>query len=98
MLSYQFIIGFAGLPAQQNALVEAVSKSNLTLPAEFVRAMGLDPQLLRPPEEAPAEPPVPFTSLEEIDRAIERRLAAWDLGRLARQAVEDHIDRVRGRV
>src|SRR5262245_2953214 len=38
-----YIICHAGLPAQQNAMVEAVSKSAIQLPEEFVKAMNLDP-------------------------------------------------------
>jgi hypothetical protein len=93
------------LPAQQNAVVEAVSKSRLELPEEFIRAMGLDPQLLHraPPEGGLPIPlggphTIAFTPLAEIEKAIERRLAAWDLPGRARQAVQDQIDRARGRV
>jgi hypothetical protein len=100
------------LPSQQNALVEAVSKSSLSLPDEFIRAMGLDPQWfrsgkgVRPPKDKGSDPfsgassaeTIPFTPLEEIDKAIQRRLTAWDLTRLAQQAVQDHIDRIRGRI
>jgi hypothetical protein len=93
------------LPAQQNAVVEAVSKSRLSLPEEFVRAMGLDPQLFgrQPPADGLPVPlggprVIAFTPLAEIERAIERRLAAWDLPARARQSVREQIDRARGRV
>jgi hypothetical protein len=77
------------LPAQQNAVVEAVSKSGLSIPEEFLQAMGLDAALLR---REPA--PVPFTPLAEIEKAIERRLAGFDLGALVRE----RLDVARGRV
>src|SRR5437016_4550290 len=35
------------LPTQQNAVVEAVSKSEIELPAEFIKAMGLEPDVFR---------------------------------------------------
>jgi hypothetical protein len=38
-----FIIGFAFLPTQQHAVVEAVSKSAVRLPDEILRALGIDP-------------------------------------------------------
>jgi hypothetical protein len=108
------------LPAQQNALVEAVGKSSVALPDEFIQAMGLSADLFqqsgptvgaRNYESAlgagaalgtglpsPPSPLIPFTPLAEIERAFERHLAAWDLRRLTRQAVQEHIDRIRGRI
>jgi hypothetical protein len=82
------------LPAQQNAVVEAVSKSQLVLPADFLPALGLDPTLFT----SPAGQPIAFTPLEEIEHAIQRTIAGWDVEALARQAVADHLDRARGRV
>jgi hypothetical protein len=107
------------LPAQQNALVEAVGKSSVALPDEFIQAMGLSADLfqqsapglgtapalgaglLTPPTPLSAglpSPLIPFTPLAEIERAIERHLAAWDLRRLTHQAVQEHLDRIRGRI
>jgi hypothetical protein len=86
------------LPTQQLALVEAVGKSSLSLPEDFIRAMGLDAEVFQRQPEETAIPAIPFTPLTEIERAVERRLSAWDLGRLTRQAVQDHIDRLRGRI
>jgi hypothetical protein len=82
------------LPAQQNAVVEAVSKSAVAIPEEFLKAMGLDPAVCAGP---PAST-VPFTALEEVQRAIDARIAVWDAGRFTRQLVQEHIDRARGRV
>jgi hypothetical protein len=81
------------LPCNQNALVEAVSKSGVSPAA--LRQLGLNP----PPLPAPPAPAViAFTPEGEIHRAIERRIAAFDFEALARRAVADGIDRARGRV
>jgi hypothetical protein len=41
---------------------------------------------------------VPFTALEEVERHVERRVAAVDWEALARRAVEDGWQKARGRV
>jgi hypothetical protein len=81
------------LPANQDSLVEAVSKGGADIPPEFLRALGLD--LSSAP---PAERVVPFTALEEIERHVERRIAAVDWEALARRAVEDSWHKACGRV
>jgi hypothetical protein len=84
------------LPANQDALVEAVSKGAAELPDDFVRALGLDPSLFRRP---PADDPIiPFTPLDEIERHIRRCLDGVDFAALARRAVAEGLDRARGRV
>jgi len=70
------------LPAQQNAVVETVSKGQ-ALTDDFRRALNL-----------PDPPALAFTSLGEIERHIRRRFERIDFERLARDAV----DRVRGRI
>jgi hypothetical protein len=85
------------LPANQEALVEAVSKGDLDLPADFLQALGLDSALFRRP--APAGSPViPFTTLEEVERHVQRCLDRVDFTALAEKAVQDGLDRARGRV
>src|SRR5262245_16442592 len=79
------------LPAQQNAVVEAVSKG-LPLPEEFRAAMGVE---LTAPAAVPVEP---FTPLEEYEKALRRALAALNLNELITKAVRDGSDRARGRV
>src|SRR5262249_3428861 len=74
------------LPAQQNAVVEAVSKSLLTIPDEFLAVFGLESR------------PMAFTPFDEVKRAIQRAIASWDVEGLARRSVQDHFDRARGRV
>lgn len=80
------------LPANQDALVEAVSKGAVDLSPELLKALGLAMPLVLPPRI------IPFTSLEEIEKAIKRRLDVIDFDTLARQAVADALDRARGRV
>jgi hypothetical protein len=73
------------LPANQEALVEAVSKGDLELPASLRTALAV-------PEPAPRV--VPFTPLEEVERAVRRAAGRVDVAALVRQALE----RARGRV
>jgi hypothetical protein len=84
------------LPCNQASLVEAVSKGQLQLPAglraEIERMLGLDLAAAPPP------PVIAFTPEEEIHKAITRRIAAVDFEALARRAVQDGLDRARGRV
>jgi hypothetical protein len=72
------------LPAQQNAVVESVSKG--LIPADFRKALGL------------ADPVIPFTTQDEIERAIERRIEALDFSALATRVVQVACDRARGRI
>src|SRR5262249_50083234 len=76
------------LPAQQNAVVEAVSKG-LVIPEEFRQALRLP--------DAPA-PPVGFTPLAEVERHIRRRVDAINFDALAPRAFGNALDRARGRV
>ncbi len=80
------------LPAQQNAVVEAVSKSAVEVPEEFLKLLGLDPAALERPH------PMRFTPLEEIEKALLRRIESLDFVTLADRAACDVLDRARGRV
>ncbi len=82
------------LPANQNALVESVSKGALELAPDLLRALGLDPHRLP----APAGRVIPFTPLAEVARAVEARLAALDLPALAEKVVKEVLQRSIGRV
>jgi hypothetical protein len=85
------------LPANQDALVEEVSKGAVDLPPDFLRALGLDPVLFR--REPPAGSPViPFTPLDEVERHIRRSLDRVDFAALAEKALQEGWDRARGRV
>lgn len=72
------------LPAQQNAVVEAVSKG---LPDELRQALNL-----------PERTAIPFTALSEIERSIQRRLDALDFESMAQRAVTRALDKARGRI
>jgi hypothetical protein len=82
------------LPCQQNAVVEAVSKS-LPVPADFLRLLGVDPEAV---ERKPDVANIGFTPLEEIEKALCRALARIDLAEVARKMVQTHLDRLRGRI
>jgi hypothetical protein len=81
------------LPANQDSLVEAVSKGAVELSPELRRALGLDPSLFA----APARP-VPFTPLAEVERHAERAVAALDLDAWTEKTLEDIWKRLSGRV
>jgi len=74
------------LPANQHALVEAVAKGTLALADPLRQALGLD---------RPA--PIPFTALQEVERAVARQLTDR-LPVLVEHAVASALDRVRGRI
>ena len=92
------------LPANQDALVEAVSKGAVALDAELVRALGLDAGLLPSPLGGEGlgvrgvERPVAFTPLAEVERAATRAVEAVDWGAFTARRVAERIDRLRGRV
>ena len=73
------------LPANQDALVEAVSKGHLSLPA--LRALGLD-----------ANPVTPFTAMDEVASAVARRLTGIDFDAIVRQSMANAFDRASGRI
>jgi hypothetical protein len=74
------------LPANQHALVEAVAKGTVCLPAPIRQALGLD-----------STPVVGFTALDEVERSVRRHLADR-LPSLVDQAVAAALDRARGRI
>lgn len=88
------------LPAQQNAVVEAVSKSAVPpLSEEVQKAIGILVKGLDTPAPPAADAPaIPFTPLEEIHQAIRRRIGTFDFDHLARQALQEAIDRKKGRI
>jgi len=83
------------LPANQSALVEAVSKG-LSLPAEMADLFGIKADTVPRPELPPAGAriPIPFTSEEEITRLIRTRLAGIN----PQAIVQDAMDRAKGRI
>jgi hypothetical protein len=74
------------IPANQDALVESVSKGLVALPDDFCRALGIGPV---------GEPAVTgFTPLAEVERAVRDAVSRVDL----RAVVKQSLDRARGRV
>ena len=84
------------LPANQDALVESVSKGALDLTPDLLRALGIDPQIL--PAPTPPGRIVSFTPLAEVRRAVEAGLAAIDFPALAEKVVKEVLKRAKGRV
>jgi hypothetical protein len=86
------------LPAQGNAVVESVSKS---IPPDIQRALGIDIRA-EDKNNHPARPetgrPIPFTRLGTVQKAIDTALARLDMAATLHRTIEDHIDRLRGRV
>jgi hypothetical protein len=84
------------LPINQNALVEAVSKS--AVKPEALKQFGID--LPEPAASGLAAPPtlISFTSEREIRQALERRIGGFDFEGLAKRAISDGIDRACGRI
>jgi hypothetical protein len=73
------------LPCQQNAVVESVSK---TVPPTFLKALGL-----AAPDPTP-NPVIPFTPLDEIARALQRRIDAINFFEWAAADLEQRRGRV----
>ncbi len=97
------------LPAQQNAIVEAVSKSTIQLPEEFIQALELDPFVFRSKgavaheaaakaDQATRGAGIKFVPLDEIEKALLRHVNSLDLSALASQTAQQVLDKVRGRV
>jgi hypothetical protein len=78
------------LPCQQNAVVEEVSKG-VRIPDGIL-------ELFKIPKAWTELPVLPFTTEAEVLKSIDRQINAIDFHHLAHQAVEDGIDRARGRV
>jgi hypothetical protein len=78
------------LPANQDALVEAVSKG--AMPTDFLAACGVADSY------QPSPTPLGFTPWEEIEKAIQRQVAAIDFDAVAGGIMRDALDRARGRV
>jgi hypothetical protein len=77
------------LPANQDALVEAVSKG--AMPGDYLAACGFAETYLPPT-------PTPFTPWEEIEKAIDRHVAAIDFDAVTATFIQNAYDRARGRV
>jgi hypothetical protein len=92
------------LPAQQNAVVQAVSKSAPCLSEELRKALGIESILQNAaisgqPPTAPAPPDIiPFISLADIEKEIRQAFLAIDPLLWVERVAQDRIDRLRGRI
>jgi hypothetical protein len=98
------------LPAQQEAIVEAVSKAAVKIPEEILKAMSLDPEMFAqdvttafdksssPPNLATTPILTRFVPLDEIEKALLRQVNSVNVHALATKAAEDALDKLRGRV
>jgi hypothetical protein len=84
------------MPVNPHTLVEAVSKSNLTVPPWLLKALGFD-RMPEPP--TPALPAViPQTPLAEVAKAVAERAGKQRLEGMLKQAAREAAERARGRV
>lgn len=85
------------LPAQQNAIVQSVSKSLPPIPLAVREALGMSDEessLIQPHE----SDPVAFTLMSTIAEAAGKRLTEINPVEVAEKAVSERLDRARGRV
>jgi hypothetical protein len=88
------------LPTQQQAVVEAVSKSFGQIPTTLAKAFDLEksePPVAAPPPAA-AKVVARFTPLEEISKNLVRQIETLDLESVVLQSIDLAIQKARGRV
>jgi hypothetical protein len=82
--------------------VESVSKGGMKLTKEMVKALRLPdsfPVDRKPTPNADPQPTLSrFTPIEEIDKALARRLGAIDINAIVSNAVQSTLDKMKGRV
>jgi len=86
------------LPANQDALVESVSKGSLALSDDVLQALGLNKQVFGDGDGGAQERIIPFTSLEEIHKAVLGQVAAIDFEALAEKTIKETWYKSLGRV
>lgn len=86
------------LPANQDALVESVSKGSLALSEDVLQALGLNKQVFGDGDGGAQERIIPFTSLEEIHKAVLGQIAAIDFEALAEKTIKETWYKSLGRV
>jgi hypothetical protein len=72
------------------ALVEAMSKGTIELPADLAKALGFDDALFRrPPNESRLfGTAVPFTPLTEVEKTVNATITGIDFEGIARRAAD----------
>lgn len=86
------------LPANQDALVESVSKGSLVVSDNVLQALGLNKQIFGDGDGGIQERIIPFTALDEIHKAVRDRIAAIDFEALAEKTIKDTWYKSLGRV
>jgi hypothetical protein len=84
------------MPAQQHAVLESVSRALPSIPDEIRKALGIELKTVAPPD--PAAAIIPFTSLAQVEKALDRALAALDPEAMALPLARDRLERLRGHV
>jgi hypothetical protein len=77
------------LPANQDALVEAVSKGAIELATPLRSALGLPEISVRP---------IPFLPFAEVERAVQLQIQTIDIEALTKRTVSDIVERFQGKV
>lgn len=78
------------LPAQQNAVLESVSKS--LLPESFTKALNLEVPKAQPQEART----IAFTNIDEVERLVASQIGKWNVD--IDGHIKDALDRHRGKV
>jgi hypothetical protein len=91
------------LPAQQNAVVEAVGKALPDAPAGLLSALGICPESPRVATRgltttARQAPDIPFTTLDTLEALLQRHLDALGFPDRAEKMLQAKLDLWRGRV
>ena len=86
------------LPANQDALVESVSKGSLVLSDGVLQALGLNKQVFGDGDGGAHERIIAFTSLDEIYKAVLVQIAAIDFEALAEKTIKETWYKSLGRV
>jgi hypothetical protein len=86
------------LPANQDALVESVAKGSLALTDDVLQALGLSKHVFGDGDGGMHESIIPFTSLDEIHKAVLGQIAAIDFEALAEKTIKETWYKSLGRV
>jgi hypothetical protein len=86
------------MPCNGEALTTEVGKSQVQIPDAMLTAMGLDPAVVKNLKTQPEAPQIVFTPIEEYERRIQKEVSKIDVQTLTRRAVQDALDKLRGRV
>lgn len=87
------------LPTQQQAVVEAVSKSFGQIPPTFAKAFGMvmpEKMVQEPPNEKQTHQVASFTPIEEIAKSLTRQIEKLDLNTIVQNSIELAFHKARG--